>query len=44
MGWWKTVDGDVIGDPPENYVDRLVARWIAYTEPSELPNKVRERI
>jgi hypothetical protein len=44
MGWWKTVSGDVIGDGPANYVDKLVERGIAYTEPSELPAEVRTRI
>ena len=44
MGWWKTVNGDVIGDAPANYVDELVERGIAYTEPSELPVEVRKRI
>ena len=44
MGWWKTVGGAVIGDPPANYVDGLIEQGIAYTHPSELPADVRAKI
>lgn len=41
LGWWKTVSGAVIGDPPANYVDELVSMGLVYVEPAELPATVR---
>ena len=42
MGWWQTVSGAVIGDPAADYVDDLIAKGLAYVEPSELPSDVRK--
>lgn len=41
MGWWKTVGGAVIGDPPANYVDELLSMGLVYVEPAELPTNIR---
>ena len=44
MGWWQTRSGAVIGDPAADYVDDLIAKGLAYVEPSELPAEIRERL
>lgn len=44
MGWWKTVDGAVIGDPAADYVEQLQAMGVVYVDPTDLPGEVRERL
>jgi len=41
MGWWKTVDGGVIGDAAVDYLEELEGPW---TEPEDVPVKVRAKI
>ncbi len=44
MGWWKTKDGHVIGDPAADYVEsfgQAASRWIG---PVDLPEEIRRRL
>ncbi len=41
MGWWKTVDGGVIGDAAVDYLEELEGPWI---EPEDVPVEVRAEI
>ncbi len=44
MGWWKTANDAVIGDPAADYVEQLQATGLVLVEPDDLPWKVRERL
>lgn len=44
VGWWKTVNGAVIGDPPADYVEELARMGQVFVGPSEFPRHVRERL
>ena len=44
MGWWKTVNGGVIGDPAADYIEQLAGMELVFVEPADLPWKVRERL
>jgi len=44
MGWWKTVEGAVIGDPVADYVEQLVAMDLKFVEPADLPWMVKQRL
>ena len=44
MGWWKTRDGHVIGDPAADFIESFgnaASRWV---EPSDLPEEVQARL
>ena len=47
MGWWRTSETAVIGDPVADYMDELEAVLggsIPWTKPSEMPAEVMERL
>ena len=44
MGWWETVSGAVIGDPPANYLDEFVSLGMTWADPENVPGEVRERL
>ena len=44
MVWWKTVSGSIIGDSAAGYVPTFCKQGIAWTEASELPREVRNRL
>jgi len=44
MGWWKTVSGSISGDSAADYVTTFCKQGIAWTEASELPREIRERL
>lgn len=44
MGWWRTVNGAVIGDPAADYVETLALHGRHWIEPDRLPTEVREQI
>jgi hypothetical protein len=41
MGWWRTVEGGVIGDAAVDYLEELEGQWI---EPADVPVEVRAEI
>jgi len=41
MGWWRTTNGSVIGDPPANIIDET---GITCAEPDKIPAEVRTQI
>ncbi len=44
VGWWQTVAGRVIGDPPADYIEELSRMGQLFVEPSEFPRHVREHL
>ena len=42
MGWWKTVNGGVIGDPAADYIEQRASMELVFVEPADLPWKVQE--
>ncbi|HKQ47601.1 MAG TPA: hypothetical protein VJZ71_06000 [Phycisphaerae bacterium] len=41
MGWWRSGEGGVLGDPALDYLDELEAVGIRFEKPSDLPDHVR---
>ena len=44
MGWWETVDGHVIGDPPLDYMEQLVRLGCRWDDPPAIPGEVLDRL
>jgi hypothetical protein len=43
LGWWKTGNGGVIGDPPLNVLDEC-RESVTWTMPEHIPKQVLARI
>ena len=44
MRWLKTVSGSIIGDSAAGYVTTFCKQGIVWTDASELPREIRERL
>ena len=44
MRWWKTVSGSIIGDSAADYVTTFCKHGMVWTEASELPHEIRDRL